>query len=93
MRQTIFRNFNPRPALLIGVEHALIVLSVLIAAVMRLGYPDVMVSTPGGVLWRALLIAAVLQVCLHYSDLYELRSLRIAATCSSGCFARSVRRR
>lgn len=75
MRQAILGNFNPRPALLIGVEHSLIVLSVVIAAAMRLGYPDVVVVTPGGVLWRAVLIASVLQVCLHYADLYELRTL------------------
>lgn len=76
MRQTIFRNLNPRPALLIGVEHALIVLSVLIAAlVTRAGYPDETVATTAGVLWRAVLIASVLQICLHYSDLYELRTL------------------
>jgi sugar transferase (PEP-CTERM system associated) len=74
MRQAIFRNFNPRPALLIGVEHSLIVLSVLIAAVMRLGYPEEAMAA-GGVLWRASLIASVLQICLHYSDLYELRTL------------------
>lgn len=74
MRQTIFRNFNPRPALLIGVEHSLIVLSVLIAAVMRFGYPEEMMEATG-ILWRASLIASVLQICLHYSDLYELQTL------------------
>jgi sugar transferase (PEP-CTERM system associated) len=75
MRQTIFRNINPRPALLIGVEHVLIVLSVLIAAAMRVGEPGETVTATGAVLWRASLIASVLQLCLHYSDLYELRSL------------------
>ena len=68
-----FSNLNPRPALLIGVEHVLIVLSVLVAAAMRVmqsGEPE-----PDGVLWRASLIASVLQVCLHYLDLYELRLL------------------
>ena len=75
MRQTILRNFNPRPALLIGVEHVLIVLSVLIAAAVRVGYPGETVTATGAVLWRASLIASVLQICLHYSDLYDLRSL------------------
>ncbi|MGH9348917.1 MAG: sugar transferase, partial [Vicinamibacterales bacterium] len=74
MPQPIFRNFNPRPALLIGVEHSLIVLSVLIATVLRLGYPDE-VPDATGILWRASLIASVLQICLHYGDLYELRTL------------------
>lgn len=75
MRQAIFRNLNPRPALLIGVEHVLIVLSVMVAAVMRFGLPDETVAATGAVVWRASLIATVLQVSLHYSDLYELRGL------------------
>lgn len=75
MRISTFSTFKPRPALLIGVEHVLIVLSVVTAAVMRIALPFSEIVASGAVLWRASLIAAVLQLCLHYSDLYELRSL------------------
>src|SRR6185436_13408068 len=69
-----FRNLNPRPATLIGVEHVVIVLAVFIAVLLRFGTPEVF-GAGLAILWRASLIAAVLQICLHYSDLYELRSL------------------
>ena len=69
-----FRNLNPRPATLVGVEHVVIVLSVFIAVLLRFGPPEVF-GAGIAILWRASLIAAVLQICLHYSDLYELRSL------------------
>jgi sugar transferase (PEP-CTERM system associated) len=72
MRQLAFQSFGPRTALLIGVEYALIVLSIWTAAVARLGYSEL---TLGGVLWRASLIAVVLHVCLHCVDLYDLRTL------------------
>jgi sugar transferase (PEP-CTERM system associated) len=75
MRPGILRNLNPRPAVLIAVEHALIVLSVLLAAVLRLGFPAASATAAGALVWRASLIAAVLQICLHYSDLYELRTM------------------
>jgi sugar transferase (PEP-CTERM system associated) len=69
-----FRNLNPRPATLIGVEHVVIVLAVFIAVLLRFGAAEVF-GAGLAILWRASLIAAVLQICLHYSDLYELRSL------------------
>jgi sugar transferase (PEP-CTERM system associated) len=75
MRQAVLRNFNPRPALLITVEHIVIVLAVMLAAVIRLDVPDDPVPKFAAVLWRASLIGAVLQICLHYSDLYALRTL------------------
>jgi sugar transferase (PEP-CTERM system associated) len=74
MREALLRTFNARPALLIGVEHVLVVLSVMVAVVIRLGLPEqpeFMISA----VWRASLIAGVLQVCLHYGDLYALRTL------------------
>jgi sugar transferase (PEP-CTERM system associated) len=46
-----------------------IVLSVYLAAIARLSL------LPEGVLWRASLIAAVLQFCLHFCDLYDFRTL------------------
>jgi sugar transferase (PEP-CTERM system associated) len=74
MRPPILRSFKPRPVLLITVEHVLVVISVVLAAAVRLG-PVETVATITAVAWRASLIAVALQVCLHYSDLYELRSL------------------
>jgi sugar transferase (PEP-CTERM system associated) len=60
---------------LVLVEHVLIVASVLVAALIRFGIPD----APGlfvlGLLGRSLLVAVVLQVCLHYCDLYDLHTL------------------
>ena len=58
--------------LLIAVEYALIVVSVLTATVTRLGFP---VEDLTGVVLRASLIAVVLHVCLHCVDLYDLRTL------------------
>src|SRR5688500_4809291 len=71
MLQAILGTLNPRPAALIVGEHGLIVLSVLTAAFLRLGYH----GPTAAVTARASLIALVLQVCLHYSDLYDLRTL------------------
>lgn len=62
--------------MLLLVEHALIVISMIIVAVARLGITTL---TPTadivGLLWRASLVAAVLQLSLHYCDLYDLRTL------------------
>jgi sugar transferase (PEP-CTERM system associated) len=75
--QVVFHgSLTRRTVLLISIEHVLIVAAVAVAAALRLSAaPDPSV-TPTGVLWRASLIAAVLQVCLHYCDLYDLRRLR-----------------
>jgi len=72
MRQLAFQSFGPRTTLLIFVEYALIVISVLTATVMRLGFP---VENISGVVSRASLIAVVLHVSLHCVDLYDLRTL------------------
>lgn len=58
------------------VEHLLIVLAVLLAAALRFWRHDLVAMAAAGVLWRASLIAAVLQVCLHYCDLYDPRTLQ-----------------
>lgn len=74
MYQALAANFSIRWTTLVLVEHALIVLSVCFAAIAPLG-----MSVHDGpfidLLWRAMLIACVLQVCLHYCDLYDLRTL------------------
>jgi sugar transferase (PEP-CTERM system associated) len=72
MKQLAFQSFGPRTVLLIGVEYTLIVMSILIATVVRFGFADMSLD---GVLWRASLIAVVLHVCLHCVDLYDVRTL------------------
>lgn len=75
MYQVFAANLSFRWTGLVLVEHVLIVLSVIAAAILRLGLPEVSVATDMGLLWRAVLIAVVLQICLHYCDLYDLRTL------------------
>jgi sugar transferase (PEP-CTERM system associated) len=60
---------------LILIEHLLIVLAVAAAVTIRFGFSRALIHLGEGVLWRASLIAAVLQVSLHYCDLYDLRTL------------------
>jgi hypothetical protein len=67
-------NISYRWTTLFLVEHVLIVLAVGFAAALPSGLSDTAFST-SYVLWRAMLIAFVLQVCLHYCDLYDLRTL------------------
>lgn len=75
MSQVFAGNLSVRSAALVLVEHVLIVLSVISAAAMRLGWSELPIATDPGLLWRAALIAVVLQICLHYCDLYDLRTL------------------
>jgi sugar transferase (PEP-CTERM system associated) len=75
MYQVFAANLSVRWTALVLVEHALIVLSVIFAAILRFGMPGVAIATDFDLLWRAALIAVVLQVCLHYCDLYDLRTL------------------
>ena len=75
MRSLLARSISTRRAALVVVEHSLIVLSVLAAAVVRLGLPDPPFALATDLVWRAALVAGVLQVCLHYCDLYDLRTL------------------
>ena len=64
-----------RRASLVIIDHALIILGILLALVIRFGEFDYrFVSWP--YLWRAALVAAILQVGLHYYDLYDTRMLR-----------------
>ena len=64
-----------RRALLVLIEHAAIVLTVLVAALLRLGLPDAPFITASAMLWRAMFVAVVLQLCMHYFDLYDLRAV------------------
>ncbi|HEY8550220.1 MAG TPA: TIGR03013 family XrtA/PEP-CTERM system glycosyltransferase [Vicinamibacterales bacterium] len=62
-----------RRALLVVVDHVLMVLAVLAAVWIR--NPEIR-PTGWALLWRAVLIAGILQLCLHYADLYDVRRLR-----------------
>jgi sugar transferase (PEP-CTERM system associated) len=75
MREALLRSVNARRMSLVLVEHMLIVLAVVLAMVVRFGVPASLGESARIVLWRASLIAAVLQICLHYGDLYDLRTL------------------
>ena len=57
-----------------AVEHVLIVFAVVAAALLRMGFPDNPAEGYSAWVARAIVVAAVLQVCLHYGDLYDLRT-------------------
>lgn len=59
----------PRTRLLILIEHLLVVVSVAVAVSVRTGAFPLDLA----VIWRASLVAAVLQLCFHFSDLYDPR--------------------
>lgn len=75
MHGLITGRISVRRSGLVGVEHALVVLSVLLAAVVRFGIEEAFLPDPWALVWRASLVALVLQVCLHYCDLYDFRTL------------------
>lgn len=75
MYGVITGNLSLRRVALVLVEHVLIVLSVAMAATIRLGAPETFGQGLNEWLGRAVVVAAVLQVCLHYCDLYDLRTL------------------
>ena len=76
MKKLFLGRLTLRTLTLILIEHELIVLAVTLAAVVRFDAAAVSVElTNGSLLWRATLIALVLQVALHYCDLYDLRTL------------------
>ncbi len=74
MAQDTFSRIQSRQVALVGVEHALVVLSLAIATTVRLGVETVMVE-PLLLLGRSMVVALVLQICLHYCDLYDPRTL------------------
>jgi exopolysaccharide biosynthesis polyprenyl glycosylphosphotransferase len=64
-----------RTLCLIAVEHLVIVIAVYGAAAIRIGLAGTVDDPAHEILWRASLIGLVLQICLHYSDLYDFRTL------------------
>src|SRR3990170_1385792 len=75
MPRMLLGTSSSRLVALMLVEHLLIVLSVLVAALMPARTPDSLIVAWSTVVWRASLVAAVFQVCLHYGDLYNLRTI------------------
>ena len=67
-------DFRPRRVALVLVEHLLIIFSMVVSAI-ALGVSDMPFDNAATVVWRAALVAGVLQLCLHYCDLYDLRTL------------------
>ncbi|HEY3383881.1 MAG TPA: TIGR03013 family XrtA/PEP-CTERM system glycosyltransferase [Vicinamibacterales bacterium] len=59
--------------LLIGAESALVIGAVVLAAWLRLGPSAWALMENEAGWWKAALVAAVCQLCLYYSDLYDLR--------------------
>jgi sugar transferase (PEP-CTERM system associated) len=55
------------------MDHGLILAAVVLAVAVRMGPSHALLGWP--VIWRAILIAVVLQICLHYRDLYDPRTL------------------
>src|SRR5436190_21276072 len=67
-------NLSYRWTALVLVEHLLIVTAVGVAAMAPSGF-QYSTYDFADFLWRAMLIAFVLQFCLHYCDMYDLRTL------------------
>jgi sugar transferase (PEP-CTERM system associated) len=72
--QAILGGMTWRRSSLVVMDHALIVTAVLLAVILRAGPSHHLVGW--GLVWRASLIGVVLQLCLHYVDLYDVRTLR-----------------
>jgi len=73
MYRVLTGSFSVRRFGLVAVEHVVVVLAVAGAAVFRLGSAESLTSPA---VWpRAMLVAAVLQICLYYGDLYDVRTL------------------
>ena len=67
--------FTWRLFALVVVDHLLVVAGVLIACFVRLGTDDILTAASGWrAIWRASLIGVVVQLMLHYRDLYDLRT-------------------
>src|SRR5690349_19877880 len=72
--QAILGGMTWRRSSLVVMDHALTVSAVLLAVVLRAGPAVRLVGWEP--LWRASLIGIILQLCLHYSDRYDVRTLR-----------------
>ena len=68
--QALLGGLTWRRSSLVLMDHFLIVAAVVLAVAVRIGAAP-MSCWAGRLIWRAILIAGVLQVCLHYCDLYD----------------------
>lgn len=75
MYRVLTGSLSARRIVLVAVEHALILLAVAVATVIRLGWPVQPSDAYGALLLRAFVVAGVMQSCLHYADLYDMRTL------------------
>jgi sugar transferase (PEP-CTERM system associated) len=71
----VFTGGSMRRVALILVEHVLIVFALMLAATLRFGIPAQAAPFLALLYWRVAIVAVVLQTCLHYCDLYDLRTL------------------
>ncbi|MFI5076094.1 MAG: TIGR03013 family XrtA/PEP-CTERM system glycosyltransferase [Vicinamibacteria bacterium] len=71
--QALLGGLTWRRSSLVLMDHFLILAAVVLAVAVRMGPTHELLGWP--LIWRAILIAGVLQVCLHYRDLYDPRRL------------------
>ena len=74
-RATVMFNKTWRSFILVSGETALLVAAVVIASVAMAGSYAWELVTDNTAVLRVLLIVVVCQVCLHYADLYDLRTI------------------
>jgi sugar transferase (PEP-CTERM system associated) len=75
MIRLLMHRVTGRAAVLVALEMLLIVSAVAVAAYVRLGEWAWQIMFVEGGVGKALLVAAVCQICLYYADLYDLRQL------------------
>ena len=76
MATVLFRGLTWRTLTLIAFETALLVGAVFLGAYLRLGSVAWDDLTMGGLLGKSLVISAVVQLCLYYNELYDMRLVR-----------------
>jgi sugar transferase (PEP-CTERM system associated) len=76
MIRIISDTLSVRRLALVLIEHLLIVLSMMVAALVRLGVPDSPADAAWNLLWRGSVVGGVLQFALHYCDLYDLHRIK-----------------
>ena len=69
----LITGFTWRLGTLVVIDHLIVVGGVVLARLVRLGTDDILAYSGWPILWRASLIAVVVQVMLHYCDLYDPR--------------------
>src|SRR5688572_10122650 len=72
--QVVLRALTWRRSSLVLMDHLLIVGGVMMAALLRVGPESALHGWQ--LIWRASLVGVVVQICLHYSDLYDTRLVR-----------------